>query len=78
MTTKKEQRLRRSRQTRARISIQRAVRLTVFRTNLHIYAQVIAEDGGKGAGGCLNRQKAVRKGCAATAAMSLRPPWWAS
>ena len=38
MMTKKEQRLRRSRQTRARIAIQRVARLTVFRSNLHIYA----------------------------------------
>ena len=47
MMTKKEQRLRRSRQTRARIAIQRAARLTVFRSNLHIYAQVLSEDGAK-------------------------------
>ena len=47
MLTKKEQRLRRARQTRARIAVQRAVRLTVLRTNLHIYAQIISECGGK-------------------------------
>ncbi|WP_368854887.1 50S ribosomal protein L18, partial [Serratia marcescens] len=45
--TKKEQRLRRSRQTRARIALQRVARLTVFRSNLHIYAQVLSEDGDK-------------------------------
>jgi large subunit ribosomal protein L18 len=45
MLNKKEQRLRRSRQTRARIALQGAVRLTVFRTNLHIYASVISADG---------------------------------
>ena len=78
MTTKKEQRLRRSRQTRARIAIQRAVRLTVFRSNLHIYAQVIAEDGGKVLASASTAEKAVRSSCRATAAMSLRPPWWAS
>ncbi|MFO1226355.1 50S ribosomal protein L18 [Roseateles sp.] len=61
MTTKKEQRLRRSRQTRARISIQRAVRLTVFRSNLHIYAQVIAEDGGKVLAAASTAEKAVRE-----------------
>ena len=38
MMTKKEQRLRRSRQTRARIALQRVARLTVFRSNLHIFA----------------------------------------
>jgi len=45
MLTKKEQRLRRSRQTRARIAIQRVARLTVFRSNTHIYASVISDDG---------------------------------
>jgi large subunit ribosomal protein L18 len=43
--TKKDQRIRRSRQTRARIAVQRVARLTVFRTNLHIYASVISDDG---------------------------------
>jgi large subunit ribosomal protein L18 len=42
---KKEQRLRRSRQTRARIAGQRVARLMVFRSNLHIYASVISDDG---------------------------------
>jgi large subunit ribosomal protein L18 len=47
MTTlnKKDQRIRRSRQTRARIAKQRVARLTVFRSNLHIYAAVVSEDG---------------------------------
>ncbi|MDR1967676.1 MAG: 50S ribosomal protein L18 [Burkholderiaceae bacterium] len=47
MMTKKEQRLRRARQTRIRIASQGAARLTVNRTNLHIYAAVISEDGGR-------------------------------
>ena len=47
MLNKKEQRLRRSRQTRARIALQGAVRLSVFRSNLHIYANVISGDGSK-------------------------------
>ena len=47
MLTKKEQRLRRARQTRIRIAQQSAVRLTVNRTNLHIYAAVISDDGTK-------------------------------
>ena len=42
---KKDQRIRRSRQTRVRISIQRVARLMVHRTNLHIYASVISDDG---------------------------------
>jgi len=47
MLTKKEQRLRRARQTRIRIAKQGIARLTVSRTNLHIYAQVISECGQK-------------------------------
>lgn len=47
MLTKKEQRLRRARQTRIRIATQGVARLTVNRTNLHIYATVISEDGTK-------------------------------
>ncbi len=47
MLTKKEQRLRRSRQTRIRIATQAVARLTVNRTNLHIYASVISGDGGR-------------------------------
>jgi large subunit ribosomal protein L18 len=45
MTDKKQQRLRRARQTRARIAVQRVPRLTVHRSNLHIYAAVIDADG---------------------------------
>jgi large subunit ribosomal protein L18 len=45
MLNKKDQRVRRSRQTRTRIAIQRVARLTVHRTNLHIYASVISDDG---------------------------------
>ena len=45
MLTKKEQRLRRARQTRIRIANQGVARLTVNRTNLHIYASVISGDG---------------------------------
>jgi large subunit ribosomal protein L18 len=47
MLTKKEQRLRRARQTRIRIAAQGVARLTVNRTNLHIYASVISGDGAK-------------------------------
>jgi len=47
MLTKKAQRLRRSRQTRIRIATQGVARLTVNRTNLHIYATVISDDGTK-------------------------------
>lgn len=47
MLTKKEQRLRRARQTRIRIATQGVARLTVNRTNQHIYASVISGDGAK-------------------------------
>ncbi len=47
MLNKKEQRLRRARQTRIRIAKQGVARLTVNRTNLHIYASVISGDGSK-------------------------------
>lgn len=44
---KKEARLRRARKTRAKIAELKAVRLTVFRTNCHIYAQVISGCGSR-------------------------------
>ena len=47
MLTKKAQRLRRSRQTRIRIANQGVARLSVNRTNLHIYASIISGDGTK-------------------------------
>ncbi len=40
-------RLRRARKTRARIAEQRATRLVVYRSNCHIYAQIIDPTGGK-------------------------------
>jgi large subunit ribosomal protein L18 len=45
MISKKQSRLRRARATRARIELNRANRLTVHRSNLHIYAAVISPDG---------------------------------
>lgn len=44
---KKSTRLRRARRTRAKIAELKAVRLTVHRTNLHIYAQVFSGCGTK-------------------------------
>lgn len=46
-TDKRRARLRRARQTRAKIAELRAVRLTVRRSNFHIYAQVIDADGAR-------------------------------
>jgi large subunit ribosomal protein L18 len=60
MLTKKEQRLRRSRQTRARIAIQRVARLTVFRSNTHIYASVISDCGTKVLASASTAEKEVR------------------
>ena len=61
MLNKKEQRLRRSRQTRARIALQGAVRLSVFRSNLHIYASVISGDGSKVLASASTAEKEVRE-----------------
>ena len=44
---KKIARLRRARKTRARIADLRMVRLCVFRTNSHLYAQIISAEGDK-------------------------------
>jgi large subunit ribosomal protein L18 len=61
MLTKKQQRLRRSRQTRIRIATQGVARLTVNRTNLHIYAQVISDDGSKVLASASTAQADLRK-----------------
>lgn len=66
MLNKKDQRIRRSRQTRARIAVQRAARLTVFRTNLHIYATVISECGTKVLASASTVEADVRKELGAT------------
>jgi large subunit ribosomal protein L18 len=47
MSDKHQARSRRGRATRARIAQLRAVRLTVYRSNSHIYAQVIDPTGSK-------------------------------
>ncbi|MDD5332668.1 MAG: 50S ribosomal protein L18 [Rhodoferax sp.] len=61
MLTKKEQRLRRARQTRIRIATQGVVRLTVNRTNLHIYASVVSGDGDKILASASTAEAEVRK-----------------
>ena len=60
MIDKKISRKRRAAKTRARIHRQEAVRLTVHRTNLHIYAQVIAADGAKVLASASKLEKEVR------------------
>jgi large subunit ribosomal protein L18 len=47
MIEKKQARMRRARRTRAKLGELKAVRLTVCRSNSHIYAQVLNEDGAK-------------------------------
>ena len=61
MLSKMDQRLRRSRQTRARIAVQRVARLTVYRSNLHIYASVISDDGSKVLASASTLEADVRK-----------------
>lgn len=61
MLNKNEARLRRSRKTRARIAEQKAIRLAIHRTNLHIYAQVISADGGKILASASTLEAEVRK-----------------
>ena len=57
---KKTSRLRRAAKTRARIVRQGAARLTVHRTNLHIYAQVVDSAGGKVLASASTLEKDVR------------------
>ena len=47
MSEKKVARLRRAKRSRMRMREQDTVRLSVFRTSRHIYAQIISGDGGK-------------------------------
>lgn len=57
----KQNRLRRSRRTRAKIRELEVNRLTVHRTPRHIYAQVIAPDGGSVIAAASTVQKSVRE-----------------
>ena len=58
---KKQARVRRARQTRIRIGVQRATRLTVSRSNCHIYAQIIAPTGDKVLASASTLEADVRK-----------------
>jgi large subunit ribosomal protein L18 len=57
---KKESRLRRARKTRARLAELKAVRLTVFRSNSHIYAQIISGCGARVLAAASTVESAVR------------------
>jgi large subunit ribosomal protein L18 len=59
--TKKEQRLRRSRQTRLRIAQQGKLRLAVHRSNLHIYASIVSGDGAQVLASASTAEKEVRE-----------------
>ena len=67
MLNKKDQRVRRSQQTRTRIALQRVARLTVHRTNLHIYASVISDDGTRVLASASTAEADVRKDLAGDA-----------
>ncbi len=57
---KRASRIRRAAKTRVRIIRQNAARLTVHRTNLHIYAQVIDAAGGRVLASASSLEKDVR------------------
>ena len=58
---KKEARVRRARKTRVRIAEQSATRLTVGRSNCHIYAQIIAPTGDRVLASASTLEADVRK-----------------
>jgi large subunit ribosomal protein L18 len=58
---KRDARARRARKTRVRIAEQRATRLTVNRSNSHIYAQIIAPTGDKVLASASTLEAEVRK-----------------
>jgi large subunit ribosomal protein L18 len=60
MFDKNHQRLRRARQTRLRIADLAAIRLTVHRSNSHIYAQVVDATGAKILASASSNEKALR------------------
>ncbi len=61
MLNKNDTRQRRARKTRARIAEQKTNRLTVHRTNLHIYAQVVSDCGSKILASASSLEAEVRK-----------------
>jgi large subunit ribosomal protein L18 len=62
MIDKNSARLRRSRQTRLKIREIGAVRLTVHRTNVHIYAQITSPGGDRVLASASSVEKALRAG----------------
>ena len=66
MNSKKETRQRRSRRTRHRIRAQRAYRLTVHGTAMHMYAQLIAPDAGTTVAAASTLEKTLVEGLSHT------------
>lgn len=62
MNVKKESRIRRARRGRAKMRELGAHRLCVFRTPRHIYAQIIAPDGGQVLASASTLDKKLREG----------------
>lgn len=62
MNDKKASRVRRARRARMKIRELGAVRLSVFRTPRHIYAQVFAPDGGRVLASASTLEEALRSG----------------
>jgi large subunit ribosomal protein L18 len=60
MSDKYEARMRRAKQTRVKIAQLKAVRLSVHRSNSHLYAQVIDASGGKVLASASTAEKGVR------------------
>ncbi|MGB8338114.1 MAG: 50S ribosomal protein L18 [Burkholderiales bacterium] len=61
MVDKTQARLRRAKPTRAKIAELKAVRLSIHRTNLHIYAQIIDSTGSKVLASASSIEPEVRK-----------------
>lgn len=64
--TKKNSRIRRAKKTRAHIARMELPRLTVHRSGRHIYAQVIASEGGQVLAAASTVQKDLSKGLSST------------
>ncbi len=62
MVIKRERRIRRSRKTRSRIALDSLHRMTVFRSNSHIYAQVMDSLGSEILASASTNEPSLRKG----------------
>ena len=78
MTDKKVTRLRRARKARLKMHELEVVRLCVFRSSQHIYAQVISADGNKVLASASTLDKELRDGATGNidaATSGFRPLW---